>query len=153
MMNEDGSIFLRGRKSDMLRFKVNAEVVYPSAIENVMSQHPAIKQIVVRVNTLFLRCIVIYPYCDTFCSRRNHISYTYMYMYLGSGRTAQLHCFLSIFDSKNCFGICGFELVIRSNSMNKAADTHTYLISFPQIFETCLCTSFLFLGRAILSIT
>ena len=45
VMYPDGSIIVKGRKADAMRFKVNGDVVYPGPIEQKVSQHPNVLQI------------------------------------------------------------------------------------------------------------
>lgn len=45
IMYEDGTFVINGRVADALRFKVFGDVVYPSPIEEAVSQHPSIKDI------------------------------------------------------------------------------------------------------------
>lgn len=44
-MYRDGSIIVKGRKADAMRFKVCGDVVYPGPIEQKMSQHPNVLEI------------------------------------------------------------------------------------------------------------
>ena len=42
-MFEDGSIQVKGRAKDTIRFKVLGDVIYPAPIEEALGQHPAIR--------------------------------------------------------------------------------------------------------------
>lgn len=39
-MFSDGKFQVRGRRSDVIRFKVDRKVVWPAPIENAISTHP-----------------------------------------------------------------------------------------------------------------
>lgn len=52
VMNSDGTILIKGRTSDAMRFKVFAKVVYPAPIEESFGGHPCIKDISVRTINL-----------------------------------------------------------------------------------------------------
>ena len=42
-MFEDGSIQVKGRAKDTIRFKVLGDVIYRAPIEEALGQHPAIR--------------------------------------------------------------------------------------------------------------
>ena len=45
MMNSDGTIEIRGRAADRLRFKVDRKAVWPSPIEEALKTHPSIREV------------------------------------------------------------------------------------------------------------
>ena len=45
MMNSDGTIEIRGRAADRIRFKVDRKAVWPSPIEEALKTHPSIREV------------------------------------------------------------------------------------------------------------
>lgn len=48
IIHKDGSLEILGRKSDIMRFKVKQNVVFPTKIEEVLATYPGVAEAVVR---------------------------------------------------------------------------------------------------------
>ena len=49
VMNSDGTIEIRGRAADRIRFKVDRKAVWPSPIEEALKTHPSIREVKARI--------------------------------------------------------------------------------------------------------